>query len=67
MGEAFSKKMVELCYQVSICSVLSNTEIENTEMGSVSSVSVEIIVAGHLEILNEVQQFFTLLPIFSAV
>jgi len=52
MGEAFSKKMVELCYQVSICSVLSNTEIENTEMGSVSSVSVEIIVAGHLEILR---------------
>ena len=67
MGEVFSKKMVELCYQVSICSVLSNTEIENTEMGSVSSVSVGVMVAGHLEILNEVQQSFTFLLIFSAV
>ncbi len=67
MGEVFWKKMVELCYQVSICYVLSNTEIENTEMGSVSSVSFGVMVAGHLDILNDVQQSFTLLPILSAV
>jgi len=42
-------------------------ETENTEMGLVSSVRAGLMAALHLEMLNEVQQSFTFLPIVSAV